>query len=230
MIEAPPSLRILTQTSRNRPTKSQVDAFFGCQTGHVTDAMNGVGALDLAIKPLPGTPRSICGPALTADCGPADILALLAALTEVQQGDVLIVATAGWQGCAAFGDMVSYMAKNCGAAGLVADGPARDLAGIQNVGIPAFATGLNPNSPHDSGPGAVGYPVQMGGRQISSGDMIIGDQDGVVVVPYAQIDAVIERLKGVRAAEAELEAKVKAGLKVPDAVIDLVQSDVVERL
>jgi len=230
MIEAPPSLRILTQASRNRPTKSQIHAFSGCQTGHVTDAMNGVGALDMAIKPLPGTPSSVFGPALTADCGPADILALLAALTQVEDGDVLVVATTGWQGCAAYGDMVTNMAKNCGAAGLVADGPARDLPGIQAVGIPAFATGLNPNSPFDSGPGAVGYPVQMGGRQISSGDMIVGDQDGIVVVPFEEIDTVIERLHGVREAEADFEAKVKAGLKVPDAIIDLVLSDAVEKL
>lgn len=229
MIEVPPTLRILSKGSRNRPTRGQIDAFQGAQTGHVCDAMNGQGALDMAIKPLPGTPHAICGPVLTADCGPGDILALVAALSEVEEGDVLLAATGGWQGCAAYGDMVSAMAKNAGAAGMVADGPARDLAGIQALDFPAFATGLNPNSPYDTGPGAVGYPVQIGGRQVASGDMIIGDQDGVVVVPFAQIDEVIAGLEVVRAAERDLEAKVKAGLAVPDAIADLFQGDAVTR-
>jgi len=229
MIEEPPLLRILGVGSRNRPTKAQIKAFEGAQTGHVCDAMGGIGALDPGIKPLPGVPFALCGPALTADCGPADILALLAALTEIEAGDVLVQATSGWLGCAGIGDMVSGMAKNGGAAGVVTDGCARDLPGIQALDFPLFCAGLNPNSPYGEGPGSVGHPVQIGGRQVSSGDMVIGDQDGVVVVPFAQIDAVLEALNGVRAAETELEAKVAAGLVSSDDIRDLVASDATAR-
>lgn len=229
MIEEPPLLRILGDGSRNRPTKAQIKAFEGAQTGHVCDAMGGGGALDPAIKPLAGVPVALCGPALTADCGPADILALLAALTEVQAGDVLVQATSGWTGCAGIGDMVSGMAKNAGAAGVVTDGCARDLPGIQALDFPLFCAGLNPNSPYGKGPGAVGHPIQIGGRQVCSGDMIIGDQDGVVVVPFAQIDTVLAALDGVRAAEADLEVKVKSGLPVPDDILELVASGSVAR-
>ena len=229
MIEEPPLLRILERGSRNRPTRAQIEAFEGAQTGHVCDALGGIGAMDMAIKPLPGVPVSVCGPALTADCGPADILALLAALTEVQAGDVIVQATGGWTGCAGIGDMVSGMAKNGGAAGFVTDGCARDLPGIQALDFPVFSQGINPNSPYGKGPGAVGYPVLVGGRHVASGDMIIGDQDGVVVVPFAQIDAVLAALEGVRAAEADLEVKVADGLVVFDDIKDLVASDATAR-
>jgi len=162
---------------------------------------------------------------LTADCGPADILALLAALSEVQTGDVLVQATSGWTGCAGIGDMVSGMAKNGGAAGVVTDGCARDLPGIQALDFPVFCAGLNPNSPYGKGPGTVGHPVLVGGRQVDSGDMIVGDQDGVVVVPFAQIDEVLVALEGVRSAEEGLEALVKDGLSVSDDIKELVAGD-----
>ncbi len=230
MIEEPPLLRVLTRASRTRPTTAQIEAFEGVQTGHICDAMGGHGALDLSIKPLAGVPQTICGPALTADCGPADILALLGALNEVEQGDVIVQATGGWLGCASVGDMVSGMARNGGAAGIVTDGCARDLPGIQALGFPVFAAGITPNSPYGKGPGAVGFPVQIGGRHVASGDMIVGDQDGVVAVPFEDLDQVIAALEGVRSGEAGLEQKVKAGLAVPDDIRDLMASDQVERL
>lgn len=229
MIEEPPLIRLLTKQNRKRPTPEQVAAFQAVQTGMICDAMNGSGALDMAIKPLPGVPQTFAGPALTADCGPADILALICALSEVQPGDVVVTGVSGFQGCAALGDMVAGQAKNAGAAAIVTDGPARDIAGIRAVGLPIFATGLTPNSPQKKGPGTVGHPVQIGGCQVESGDMIIGDEDGVVVVPFAQIDRVLDGLTAVRAAEAKREAEVQAGLVCPNAILDLMNSDQVER-
>jgi len=221
MIEEPPLLRILTRGSRNRPTEAQIKAFEGAQTGHICDALGGQGAMDMGVKPLVGTPHSLCGPALTADCGPRDILALLTALGEMDPGDVVMQSTGGWTGCAGIGDMVSGMAKNGGAAGVVTDGCARDLPGIQALDFPLFCRGLSPNSPYSKGPGSVGYPVMMGGVEVSSGDMIVGDQDGVVVVPFAKIDEVIAALEDVRAAETALEHQVKDGLIRADDITDL---------
>lgn len=228
MIEAPPLLTIATK--RRRPTSEQIAAFRDVPTGNVCDALGGHGALDAAIKPLPGVPQKICGPALTAHSGAADIMALLAALTELTPGDVLINAVDGHQGCAAVGDMVSGMAKNAGADGLVTDGPARDIAGIRPLQFPVFATGLNPNSPYDSGPGSVGLPVRIGGATVASGDMVIGDEDGVVIVPFERIDKAITALEAIRKAEAGLEAQVRDGLVVPDAIRELVAGDRVKRV
>ncbi len=229
MIGEPPLIRLLTKGSRKRPTQEQIDAFAGAQTGHVCDALGGSGALDPMIKPMDGCPISFCGPALTADCGPADLLALACALHEVTPGDVVIAAVDGHQGCAVIGDMVVGMAKNAGAVGFVTDGMVRDIQGIRDVRFPVFATGINPNSPMAKGPGAVGHPVHVGGRRVASGDMLIGDEDGVVAVPYEQIDAVLKALDEVRKAEVGLEAKVNAGLKHREDIPDLLASDAVER-
>lgn len=224
MIEEPPLLRILTAPKRNRPTPQQIAAFRDVPTGNICDAMGGNGALDMALKPLPGLPERFCGPALTADNGPADILGLAGALEEAMPGDVIVNAVDGWQGCAALGDMVVGMAKNGGVAALVTDGPARDLAGIVPHGLPVFATGLNPNSPYGKGPGKVGYPVHIGGRRVASGDIVVGDRDGVVVVPFDEIDHIISALKAVQAAETALEAKVQGGLSTLEVFGDLLRS------
>jgi len=95
-------------------------------------------------------------------------------------------------------------------AGFVTDGMVRDIIGIQGVGLPVYCAGVTPNSPVRNGPGTVGEPVDLGGLRIESGDILIGDRDGVVVVPRERAEAVLAALKDVRAAEAALEAKVKA--------------------
>jgi 4-hydroxy-4-methyl-2-oxoglutarate aldolase len=80
---------------------------------------------------------------------------------------------------------------------------------------------VTPNSPVRNRPGTVGLPVTLGGVPVESGDILVGDLDGVVVVPYARIDAVIAALQEVRKAEAALEAKVQAGLQIPDFIRSL---------
>ncbi|MEQ8354744.1 MAG: hypothetical protein RH942_04340 [Kiloniellaceae bacterium] len=229
MIEEPPVLTI--RRTLRRPAAAQVAAFQGVATGLVVDAMFGGGALDGAIRPLaagPGGAGVTAGPALTADCGPADILATLAALNFIAPGDVVVAAFAGHQGCAAVGDRVCGMLRNAGAAGFVTDGPARDSAGIAAAGLPVWCSGLTPASPFSKGPGSVGFPIQIGGQEVETGDMVVADRDGVVIVPHEKIDAVIESLAKVRALEAELDAEVAAGLKVPAAIAELLAGDQVK--
>ena len=224
MIEDPPLLKI--KQTRNRPTDAQIEAFKGVPTGFVVDAMYGRGALHKDIYPVAGLPvgKSVAGPALTADNGPADILASLAALHYLQPGDVLVSGFDGHQGCAAAGDRLCGMIKNAGGAGLITDGPVRDLGGLKAVGLPLWATGLTPASPFSSGPGVVGFPLQLGGQQISSGDMVIGDSDGVVVVPFAEIDAVLHRLSRIKELEDERDQQVSEGLTVPQNVLEILNS------
>ncbi len=226
MIEEPPRLKI--NSARRRPSAAQIAAFQGVPTGFVVDAMFGAGALDAAISPI-GFGRDItcvaAGPALTADNRPSDIMGTLAALNFLQEGDVLVSAFGGHQGCAAAGDRLAGMLKNNGVSGFVTDGPARDYEGIVAVGLPIWCTGLTPATPHMSGPGTVGLPIQIGGQEVETGDMIVADQDGVTVVPFERLDEVIESLQRITELEAELDAKVAAGLKVPDWVDEILESD-----
>ncbi len=140
---------------------------------------------------------------------------MLAALEFVQPGDVLVCTTGGYTGCAVTGDLVLGMARNGGAVGFVTDGCARDLPGIRTVGLPCFCMGVTPNSPARSGPGTVGFPITLGGHPVASGDVIVADQDGVVVIPQARLDEVIARLAAVRAAEAAMDQAVRDGLRMP---------------
>lgn len=225
MIEEPPLLTLRAKHRRNRPTEAQIAAFRDVPTGFVVDAMDGVGALDYRIKPLPGLPDRFFGPALTCDSGPASVLALLCAASEVVPGDVIVNATGPWLGCASFGDRVCGMARNAGAVGLVTDGLGRDLAGMQQMGLPVFCQGLVPNSPHSKGPGSIGLPVTLAGHPVDTGDMIVADPDGVVVVPFAQLDAVIARLDDIRELEAALDAQVADGLVIRPKEAAIMASD-----
>ena len=167
MIEDPPLLQI--KRGFRRPRKSDLAAFEGLQTGYVTDAMGGRGALDYRIKPLAPLGRTLVGVALTCECGPADNLALFGALHAARPGDILMVATDGFTTTAVTGDLIMGMARNRGIAGLVTDGMVRDVAGILAVGLPAYCAGVTPNSPARNGPGSVGLSIVMGGVTVEFG-------------------------------------------------------------
>lgn len=222
MIEDPPLLQI--RRSFPRPQESDVAALAGLQTGYIIDALGGLGALDHRIKPLEPLRSAMVGVALTCHCGPADNLALFGAIHAARPGDILVVGTDGFTGTAVTGGLVMGMARNRGVAGLVTDGMVRDVAGILGVGLPVFCAGVTPNSPVRNGPGNVGLPVVVGGVSVQSGDIIIADNDGVVVVGQSLVAEVLKRLPAIRAAEAEFEAKVKAGLAVPGFFQDIIDA------
>ncbi len=226
MIEAPPTLTV--KSDMRRPSDAQIAAFQDVPTGFVVDALLGGGALSSNIQPL-GAGRDLrcvaAGPALTANNGAADVLATFAALRFIKGGEIVIAAFDAHTGCAAAGDRLIGMMRNCGAAGFVTDGPVRDYTGIVSAGLPVWCNGITPASPHMSGPGTVGFPVQIGGQEVETGDMIVADRDGVVVVPYERLDEIISKLDRIRELEVELDAKVAAGLKVPEWVDELLASD-----
>lgn len=228
MIKDPPLLTI--RRDFPRPTAETVAAFTGVPTGYIVDAMGGRGGLDHRIKPLAPASSVMVGVAVTCHCGPADNLALFGALAVAGPGDILVAATDGFTATAVTGDLLLGMARNRGVLGFVTDGLVRDLVGILGVGLPAYCAGITPNSPARNGPGTVGLPVIVGGVAIASGDIIIGDNDGIVVVPLDQASNILRRLSDVRTAEAALEAKVKAGLQIPDFIQSILDSDsVVEK-
>ncbi|MBI3671988.1 MAG: RraA family protein [Rhizobiales bacterium] len=199
MIEDPPILRV--RRNFPRPAQELVTALTGAATGHVVDAMGGGGALDGRIRPLSATQPGFCGVAITCDAGPADNLALFAALDAGEPGDVIVAATGGHLAAAVTGDLLIGMARNCGIAALVTDGAVRDVAGILAVGVPVLCAGVSANSPARNGPGTVGLPIVIGGIAVRAGDIVIGDGDGVAIVPQARAAEVIARLAEVRAAE-----------------------------
>jgi 4-hydroxy-4-methyl-2-oxoglutarate aldolase len=205
--EAPP---IQTETF-DRPDPAWVAQLRDTPTGFLVDAMGGSGALDFRMAPAVAEQYAFCGVALTCHTGPADNLALIHALEAVQPGDVIVACTDGYTGCAVTGDLVLGMARNRGAVGFVTDGCVRDRVGLRKVGLPAWAMGVTPNSPHRSGPGTVGHPVSLGSVPVCSGDIIVADLDGVVIVPRARVPQVLARLPAIREAEAKADEAVRQG-------------------
>ncbi|WP_170979466.1 RraA family protein [Roseomonas sp. HF4] len=216
MLDNPPLLTI--HRGHRRPDAALIAAFRGAQTSHLADAMDGRGALDHRIKPMDPDNAVFCGPALTALAYPADIVGVYGALAEAEPGDVIVAANDGYAATAVVGDLVAGMMKNKGVAAFVTDGQARDRAGIVAAGLPVFAAGIMPASPAANGPGVVGAPVTLGGQHVRPGDIIVGDADGVVVVPLDRAEEVLERLAAVRAAEAKAVAAVAAGATATDRI------------
>jgi len=216
----------LLQIRRNfrRPAPKLLARFAAAATGFLADCMDGRGALDYRIKPVDPARADFFGSALPCLCGPGDNLAILAALSVIKPGDVVMAAAEGFSGLAVCGDRVAGMAKNQGAVAIVLDGVARDTPGIRAVALPFFCRGITPNSCAASGPGTVGQPVVVGGVTVNPGDVVVGDCDGVVVVPLARAEEVAARLAQVKTAEAAMDAKVAAGLGVPARIAELIEA------
>jgi 4-hydroxy-4-methyl-2-oxoglutarate aldolase len=123
------------------------------------------------------------------------------------------------------GDNLAAMAKNKGVVAIVIDGMARDSEGIVGVGLPVFARGITPNSCVRSGPGKVGLPIVCAGVAIQSGDAVLGDRDGVVIIPRADLADIVAKLDGIRRAEEETQKKIRAGMTQMDSITQLLQSD-----
>ncbi len=122
-----------------------------------------------------------------------------------------MLANDGYTRTAVFGDIAAGMMKNKGVAAFVTDGLARDKAGIVATRLPVFCRGIQPNSPAMNGPGIVGAAVTLGDVHVEPGDVIVGDADGVVVVPAGRLRQVLDRLAAVRAAEARTIQMVEQG-------------------
>jgi 4-hydroxy-4-methyl-2-oxoglutarate aldolase len=228
MIENPPLIQIKKKSSRKRPSEDQINGFKNIPTGFICDALNGYAALDPSIKPLsiPGKKvKHIVGPALTVFSGAADVLGMAIALSEIQPGDIVVNGVSGFQGTAAVGDRIAGMIKNNGGVGLITDGPMRDLDGIIETGLDCFCTGLNPNSPFNSGPAKIGFPLNIGGTSVSSGDIIVADSDGVTVVPFDKIDEVLKKLDRIIEVENAMDKQVSEGLKISQKALDYIESD-----
>jgi 4-hydroxy-4-methyl-2-oxoglutarate aldolase len=223
MLKDPPLLTV--RRSFKRPPRVLIDKLQGAQTGHIVDAMQGRAALDPDIKPVDTACALFVGPALTCLTGADDNLAILAALVLAEPGDVIVAASEAFSGSAVVGDNVTMMARNKGVAALVVDGMARDSYGIIPVGLPVFARGITPNSCVRSGPGRIGLPVVCGGVAVEAGDVVLGDRDGVVVIPQGQLAAVVAALPEIRRMEEETQAKIRAGMTHLPAIAALLASD-----
>ena len=186
---------------------------FGAATVH--EAQGRTGAMDAAVKPIaPG--MRLAGPAFTLASPPGDNLTLHAALERAAPGDVLVVDAEGHVEAGPFGDVLAVACQARGLAGLVIDGSVRDTAAIAGLGFAVFSRGVSIKGTAKRALGPIGVPILCAGAAVAPGDIVIGDDDGVVVVKQAEAERIVEAARRRVAAEADLVARIKTGASTVD--------------
>lgn len=195
-----------------RPEAEVINGFRAFETPDISDLLNRLYTMSSAISNVTDPALRIIGPACTVKVFPGDNLMVHKSLDIARPGDVVVVDTAGERTTAVLGDLVSTKARHRGIAGFVVDGLVRDIGAIRRLGdFPVFARGITPIGPLHRGPGEVNYPVSLGGIVVNPGDLIVGDVNGVVVVPRELAPELLQRLRERSAAEAEYLAAVARG-------------------
>jgi 4-hydroxy-4-methyl-2-oxoglutarate aldolase len=192
-------------TRFQRPNPSLIQSFTGLGVATVYEAAGRIGSVDPGIKPL-ATGVRILGPAFTVICHPQDNLMLHKALQLAQPGDVLVASTGGHFHAGYWGGLMATSAMAKGLAGLAIDGCVRDSAEMVQMGFPVFSRGTCIRGTTKGVLGKVNHPLLFGEVLVHPGDLVLGDDDGMVVIPQAEIPRVLEASN--RRIEAE---KVKAG-------------------
>jgi regulator of RNase E activity RraA len=154
--------------------------------------------------------RRLCGPALTVEVRAGDNLMIHAALAIAQPGDVLVIDAHGDVSTAVMGGLMALSAAKLGLGGVVVDGALRDRDELFDSAVPFYCKAITPCGPDKDGPGQVNLPVSCGGVVVQPGDVVVGDSDGIVVVPRgmaaAAADAAAEKLAGEKKRVIEIEA------------------------
>lgn len=186
------------------PVASDIIAQFrGVATSIVSDNMARLAGAT-GLLPYHGS-GTMVGTALTVKTRHGDNLAIHAALKLARPGDVIVVDGGGDISQALIGEIIMTHAQSIGVAGFVIDGAIRDVAAIRASDLPCYARGVTHKGPYKNGPGAINVPVSVGGMVINPGDLILGDDDGIVAVP-AELAAGL--LPGIRAQEEKERVKI----------------------
>lgn len=204
--------RTTTRLDFERVSAEVVAAAAGLPTATLHEAAGKIGALPAAIKPV--APQfKCCGPALTVHSPPGDNLWLHRALDVAQPGDVMVVYANGAYEHGYWGEIMTTMAQVRGLSGLVIDACVRDGVLLGEIGFPVFARGLCiQGTGKDYGAiGWLGAPVRIGGVTVEAGDLVVGDSDGVVVLPRAQAAQMVDKAARREADEAAILKRLRAG-------------------
>ena len=151
------------------------------------------------------------GTAVTVRTRPGDNLAIHRAFDFCRPGDVLVIDGGGDLTQAVMGEIMAIYAESIGIVGVVLDGALRDVSVIRAHDFPMYARGVNHRGPYKAGPGDVNVPVSVGGMVVSPGDIVVGDEDGVVAIAQEAANAIIEQAQIKGRKEAEMIRAIKEG-------------------
>lgn len=173
-------------------------------TTAISDVLEGMNNLDPAIKPLKEN-YHIAGEAFTVQLAVGDNLYLLKALKEAKPGDILVVDVKGDTYRAIAGDFVVGMMQTLELGGLVVDGAIRDVIDIKKLNFPVFVRGTTVSASSKNGPGKIKTSISCGGVSVHPGDIVVGDANGVVIIPKGEAETVLQKAQAKEAADQERE-------------------------
>lgn len=195
----------------NRPDRNLVSDFEGIPSTIISDVIENVGmVMDSGIKPI-SRGEAVTGTALTVKGVPGDNLIIHKAITMAEPGDILIIDGDGYTETAYLGELMCTSCQAHDLAGIVIDGAIRDREEIAKMGFPLYARGVHPRGPVKQHPGSINVPISCGGVTVRPGDIVVGDDDGVAVVPADDAETIYESAREKLAAEDDLRERVEDG-------------------
>jgi regulator of RNase E activity RraA len=200
--------RILPRS--NKTDRELVEKFKNVVTPHVSDNLNRMFAGGDGLRPF-HKGGQLLGTALTVKTRPGDNLMVHKAIDIAEPGDVIIVDAGGDTTNAIVGEIMLRLAQRQGIAGFVIDGAIRDTSAFMNGDFPVYAKGVTHRGPYKDGPGEINVPISIGGMIINSGDIVIGDEDGLVVLPVEQAEEILEKVKAQEIREREMMDSIADG-------------------
>ena len=201
-------LQIL-ERKRQVPAR-HVQAFQGLPVANISDCMTRMSAAGPRLRPMHRSGH-LAGPALTVKTRPGDNLMIHKALMLAVPGDVIVVDAGGDLTNALFGEIMVATAVKLGVAGVVLNGAVRDSEEIGRGQFPLYAAGVTHRGPYKDGPGEINVPIAIDGMVIHPGDLIVGDADGLLCVPYDEVEEILAATRRKMAAEKKTLADIEAG-------------------
>jgi 4-hydroxy-4-methyl-2-oxoglutarate aldolase len=198
-----------------RLTKPALASWAEIPPAIASDCMNRSQTMAAAVKPLAAGTR-LAGHARTIECMVGDNSAVHAAIRLIEPGDVLVIAAGGYEETALWGGLLTQAALSRGAAGVVIDGAVRDIAEIREAGFACFAAATVPAGPHKWFGGTIDGIIACAGCPVAPGDIVLGDDDGIAVVPLARAEAVLADCRAKLAQEKDAVERLGKGELLAD--------------
>lgn len=190
-----------------RPDVSLVEAFRDMPVANIDDNMGRIAAIDAAVRPM--GKGFLLGTAFTVRVSQGDNLMFHVAMDLAKPGDVIVIDAGGFEDRAIFGELMATYCKARGIRGIVCDGAIRDCKAISEMeDFPVYARAVTPNGPYKNGMGEINVPVVIGGKVVRPGDIIVGDEDGVIVIDPAEAAELVVQTQNVQQKEAAIMDKI----------------------
>lgn len=190
-----------------RPSAELLARFDGIPVPNLDDCMNRTASLGSGIHSLNG--KRLTGPAYTIDCPEGDNLLFYYAIAHAKPGDIIVVANHGFSHRALCGEIMASWAKARHLGGFVIDGAIRDFHELTQLDFPVFAVHSNPNGPYKNGVGEINVPINVGGKVVHPGDILVGDSDGIIAIRPEDAEDVITAALAVMKKEASMMEEIR---------------------